>query len=174
MSFEAKRITYLAPNVKDRLVEDALEKINEGNTLPFKEDATDEDKKVILKKYIQAFCLDSDGFLFGIKKDGLLVALFMGKIINNVFESTYALFAKDDKGSRSYLYNPEWHDALKNFLKSQSSLFSYFEYMHKEGSPLADYAQDIINKSLYTLTINESSTEAFDNLNYGRRKTSPP
>ena len=157
MAFTAARVTSLSDTDRDRLINDSLEKINAGNTFPFKEGLTDDQKKNTFKKWIQAYLID--GYAFGISKDGLLVSLFVGKIESNVFKSLYAFFGKDAGASRAYLYDNDWHNTLKSFLQSQTSLFTNFETINIENSPLASYNQAVIDAGKYTLNIEENVKE---------------
>ena len=171
MAFVAARVTTLSDSDRDRLIHDSLEKIDAGETFPFPAGLTTEQKKVTFQKYIKALLLDSDGYAFGISKDGTLVSLFIGKIDGDSFKSTYAFFSKDATESRAYLYDNDWHSALKNFLASQSSVFTYFETINRENSPLADYNQAVIDAGKYTLSIDENSKQSANNFTYDKRKT---
>ena len=171
MSFVAARVTSLSDSDKDRLIDDSLEKIDTGETFPFPTGLTTEQKKTTFKKYIQAHLLDSEGYAFGISKNGTLVSLFIGKIDGDTFKSTYAFFGKDATASRAYLYDNDWHNALKNFLASQSSVFTYFETINRENSPLADYNQAVIDAGKYTLTIDEDTKTSANEFTYDKRKT---
>ena len=170
MAFTAARVTSLSDTDRDRLINDSLEKINAGSTFPFKEGLTDDQKKNIFKKWIQAYLLD--GYAFGISKDGLLVSLFVGRIESNSFKSLYAFFGKDSGASRAYLYDNDWHSTLKTFLQSQSSLFTNFETINIENSPLASYNQAVIDAGKYTLNIEENVKETTDGVTYDKRRTS--
>ena len=169
MAFTAARVTSLSDTDRDRLINDSLEKINTGNTFPFKEGLTDDQKKNIFKKWIQAYLID--GYAFGISKDGLLVSLFVGKIESNVFKSLYAFFGKDSGASRAYLYDNDWHSTLKTFLQSQSSLFTNFETINIENSPLATYNANVISTGMDTLD-GGFVKETTDGVTYDKRITS--
>lgn len=174
MTYTATRVTTISDTDRDRLIEDSLEKIDAGSTFPFKAGLTTEQKKDVFKNYIQIWLDDARGYAFGISKDGLLVSLFIGEIDGDSFKSTYAFFGKDSSASRAYLYDDDWHNALKNFLASQSAVFTYFETINKENSPLAAYNQAVIDAGKYTLTIAESTKENANDFIYDRRKTSAP
>ena len=169
MAFTAARVTSLSDTDRDRLINDSLEKINAGSTFPFKEGLTDDQKKNIFKKWIQAYLLD--GYAFGISKDGLLVSLFVGKIESNSFKSLYAFFGKDAGASRAYLYDNDWHSTLKTFLQSQSSLFTNFETINIENSPLATYNANVISTGMDTLD-GGFVKETTDGVTYDKRITS--
>ena len=169
MAFTAARVTSLSDTDRDRLINDSLEKINAGSTFPFKEGLTDDQKKNIFKKWIQAYLID--GYAFGISKDGLLVSLFVGKIESNVFKSLYAFFGKDSGASRAYLYDNDWHSTLKTFLQSQSSLFTNFETINIEKSPLATYNANVISTGMDTLD-GGFVKETTDGVTYDKRITS--
>ena len=169
MAFTAARVTSLSDTDRDRLINDSLEKINAGSTFPFKEGLTDDQKKNIFKKWIQAYLLD--GYAFGISKDGLLVSLFVGKIESNVFKSLYAFFGKDAGASRAYLYDNDWHSTLKTFLQSQSSLFTNFETINIENSPLATYNANVISTGMDTLD-GSFVKETTNGVTYDKRITS--
>ena len=169
MAFTAARVTSLSDTDRDRLINDSLEKINAGSTFPFKEGLTDDQKKNIFKKWIQAYLLD--GYAFGISKDGLLVSLFVGRIESNSFKSLYAFFGKDSGASRAYLYDNDWHSTLKTFLQSQSSLFTNFETINIENSPLATYNANVISTGMATLD-GGFVKETTDGVTYDKRITS--
>ena len=169
MAFTAARVTSLSDTDRDRLINDSLEKINAGSTFPFKEGLTDDQKKNIFKKWIQAYLLD--GYAFGISKDGLLVSLFVGRIESNSFKSLYAFFGKDSGASRAYLYDNDWHSTLKTFLQSQSSLFTNFETINIENSPLATYNANVISTGMDTLD-GGFVKETTDGVTYDKRITS--
>ena len=169
MAFTAARVTSLSDTDRDRLINDSLEKINAGSTFPFKEGLTDDQKKNIFKKWIQAYLLD--GYAFGISKDGLLVSLFVGRIESNSFKSLYAFFGKDSGASRAYLYDNDWHSTLKTFLQSQSSLFTNFETINIENSPLATYNANVISTGMDTLD-GSFVKETTDGVTYDKRITS--
>ena len=171
MAFIAARVTTISDTDRDRLIEDSLEKIDAGTTFPFEAGLTTEQKKDVFKNYIQIWLADANGYAFGISKDGLLVSLFIGHVDDDSFKSTYAFFGKDATASRAYLYDDDWHNALKSFLASQSAVFTYFETINKENSPLASYNQAIIDAGKYTLTINENTKENANDFTYDRRKT---
>ena len=171
MAYVAARVTSLSDSDRDRLIDDSLEKIDSGSTFPFEAGLTTEQKKNVFRNYIQIWLADVRGYAFGISKDGLLVSLFIGEIDGDSFKSTYAFFGKDATASRAYLYDDDWHNALKNFLTSQNSVFTYFETINKENSPLANYNQAIIDAGKYTLNINESTKENANDFTYDRRKT---
>jgi hypothetical protein len=174
MAYVAARVTSLSDSDRDRLIDDSLEKIDSGSTFPFEAGLTTEQKKDVFKNYIQIWLDDARGYAFGISKDGLLVSLFIGEIDGDTFKSTYAFFSKDATASRAYLYDDVWISSLKNFLASQSSVFTYFETINKENSPLAAYNQAVIDAGKYTLTIAESTKENANDFTYDRRKTSAP
>ena len=169
MAFTAARVTSLSDTDRDRLINDSLEKINAGSTFPFKEGLTDDQKKNIFKKWIQAYLLD--GYAFGISKNGLLVSLFVGRIESNSFKSLYAFFGKDSGASRAYLYDNDWHSTLKTFLQSQSSLFTNFETINIENSPLATYNANVISTGMDTLD-GGFVKETTDGVTYDKRITS--
>ena len=169
MTFTATKVTSLSDSDIDRLIDDSLEKINSGATFPFDAGLTDAQKKTSFQKWIKSYL--NDGYAFGISKDGLLVSLFVGKVEGDTFYSLYAFFSKDATESRAYLYDNDWHNALKNFLASQSSVFTYFETINKENSPLADYNQAVIDAGKYTLTIDENTKTSANAFTYDRRKT---
>jgi len=171
MAFIAARVTNISDADKDRLIEDSLEKIDAGATFPFEAGLTTDQKKSLFVDYIQVWLADANGYAFAISKDGLLVSLFIGHVDDDSFKSTYAFFGKDSSASRAYLYDDDWHNALKNFLASQSSVFTYFETINKENSPLAAYNQAVIDAGKYTLTIAESTKENANDFTYDRRKT---
>ena len=171
MAFAAARVTNISDTDRDRLIDDSLEKIDAGSTFPFEAGLTTEQKKDLFKNYIQIWLADVKGYAFGISKDDLLVSLFIGEIDGDSFKSTYAFFSKDAASSRAYLYDNDWHNALKNFLASQSSVFTYFETINRENSPLATYHQAVIDAGKYTLTINENTKENANDFTYDRRKT---
>jgi len=171
MAFAAARVTNISDTDRDRLIDDSLEKIDAGSTFPFEAGLTTEQKKDLFKNYIQIWLADVRGYAFGISKDDLLVSLFIGEIDGDCFKSTYAFFSKDAASSRAYLYDNDWHNALKNFLASQSSVFTYFETINRENSPLATYHQAVIDAGKYTLTINENTKENANDFTYDRRKT---
>ena len=169
MAFTAARVTSLSDTDRDRLINDSLEKINAGSTFPFKEGLTDDQKKNIFKKWIQAYLLD--GYAFGVSKDGLLVSLFVGKIESNSFKSLYAFFGKDAGASRAYLYDNDWHSTLKTFLQSQSSLFTNFETINIENSPIATYNANVISTGMDTLD-GSFVKETTNGVTYDKRITS--
>ena len=169
MSYTASRLTSITETDRSRLIEDTLEKINAGDTFPFDAGATEQQKKDIFVKWINSYLVDQ--YAFGISKDGLLVSLFVGKIEGDTFYSLYAFFGKDATASRAYLYDDDWHNALKNFLASQSAVFTYFETINKENSPLASYNQAVIDAGKYTLTIEENTKTSANDFTYDRRKT---
>ena len=169
MAFTAARVTSLSDTDRDRLINDSLEKINAGSTFPFKEGLTDDQKKNIFKKWIQAYLLD--GYAFGISKNGLLVSLFVGRIESNSFKSLYAFFGKDSGASRAYLYDNDWHSTLKTFLQSQSSLFTNFETINIENSPLATYNANVISTGMDTLD-GSFVKETTNGVTYDKRITS--
>ena len=172
MAFTAARVTSLSDTDRDRLINDSLEKIDSGNTFPFEAGLSTEQKKNLFVNYIQIWLADTRGYAFGISKDGLLVSLFIGHIESNVFKSTYAFFGKDSGASRAYLYDNDWHSTLKTFLQSQSSLFTNFETINIENSPLASYNQAVIDAGKYTLNIEENVKETTDGVTYDKRITS--
>lgn len=172
MAFTAARVTSLSDTDRDRLINDSLEKIDSGNTFPFEAGLSTEQKKAIFVSYIQTWLSDTRGYSFGISKDGLLVSLFVGHIDGSSFKSTYAFFGKDVGASRAYLYDNDWHNTLKSFLQSQTSLFTNFETINIENSPLAAYNQAVIDAGKYTLNIEENVKETTDEVTYDKRRTS--
>ena len=171
MAFVAARVTSLADSDRDRLIDDSLEKIDGGSTFPFEAGLTTEQKKDVFKNYIQIWLDDARGYAFGISKDGLLISLFIGEIDGDTFKSTYAFFGKDATASRAYLYDDDWISSLKNFLASQISVFTYFETINKENSPLADYNKAVIDAGKYILTIDEDTKTSANEFTYDKRKT---
>ena len=61
---------------------------------------------------------------------------------------------------------------LKSFLQSQTSLFTNFETINIENSPLASYNQAVIDAGKYTLNIEENVKETTDGVTYDKRRTS--
>lgn len=170
MSFTAERITSISDADRDRLINDTLEKINSGDTFPFEAGLSNEQKKNSFIKWINYYL--NAGYAFGISKDGLLVSFFIGNIEDKTFKSLYAFFSKDSGGSRSYLYDNDWHNTLKNFLQSQSSVFTYTETINIDDSPLQVYHQNVIDQGKYTLNIEENVKETVDGVTYDKRKVS--
>ena len=171
MAYTAARVTTISDTDRDRLIDDSLEKIDAGATFPFEPGLTTDQKKSLFVDYIRIWLEDHRGYAFGISKDDLLVSLFIGEIDGDSFKSTYAFFGKDATASRAYLYDDDWHNALKNFLASQSAVFTYFETINKENSPLASYNQAVIDAGKYTLTIDENTKTSANDFTYDRRKT---
>tara|TARA_A100001011_G_scaffold399247_1_gene506964 strand:+ start:544 stop:1065 length:522 start_codon:yes stop_codon:yes gene_type:complete len=171
MAFTAARVTSLSDTDRDRLINDSLEKIDSGNTFPFEAGLSTEQKKALFVNYIQTWLSDTRGYSFGISKDGLLVSLFVGHIDGSSFKSTYAFFGKDAGASRAYLYDDDWHSTLKTFLQSQSSLFTNFETINIENSPLATYNANVISTGMDTLD-GGFVKETTDGVTYDKRITS--
>ena len=171
MAYTAARVTAISDTDRDRLIDDSLEKIDAGNTFPFEPGLTTDQKKSLFIDYIRIWLEDHRGYAFGISKDGLLVSLFLGEIDGDTFKSTYAFFGKDSSASRAYLYDSDWHSALKTFLQSQTSLFTKFKTITVENTPLTTYNANVTSTGMDTLD-GGFVKETTDGVTYDKRITS--
>ena len=166
MAYITERITSISDDDLNRIISDTLEKAKTGNTYPFKAGTTDDQKKNILK--VQLTNHIKNNYAFGIKKDNLLITIFAGTIDSGEFTSLMFFVSKDANGSRSFLYDNDWHAQIKTYMQSQSD-FTVFNTL-TTGTGLSGYHQDIVTANKFGLTIESESTDSADGFDYQTRK----
>ena len=141
-----------------RLFDDSWEKMSSQYSNFTQEEARNKHKRRIKK-------MDQIGAVY---KDGYMIYLFAGMVNNNVFKMDFAIFGKNIAGSRSYLYDQDFLDAINNTLEpvydslifnpvSESSIDSYREEKKEQTKDLIGSLarEESITEYGVTYTINE-------------------
>lgn len=144
-----------------RLFEDSWDKMSEQFSLS-KTDAKEKNQKRVKR-------MDQIGAVY---KDGYMIYLFAGMVNNNVFKMDFALFGKDLSGSRNFLHDDNFLNAINTTLNpvydslifnpvAESSIDSYMEEKKEKTKTLIGplTKDESITENGITYNVNKNSYE---------------
>jgi len=144
-----------------RLFEDSWDKMSEQFSLS-KTDAKEKNQKRVKR-------MDQIGAVY---KDGYMIYLFAGMVNNNVFKMDFALFGKDLSGSRNFLHDDNFLNAINTTLNpvydslifnpvAESSIDSYMEEKKEKTKTLIGplTKDEPITENGITYNVNKNSYE---------------
>ncbi len=136
MAYTVERKTTVDATILRRLFDASEAKINEG-TITIEGATTSDEKFAKLKDWAEIWA--ANGMLLECKKDSYVVFMSWGSVENKVWKVVNFLAGQDNSGSRSYLYDPEWIVAMRDFHLSMSDVYTSQEHIHVRGQSAVNH-----------------------------------
>ena len=126
MAYSIQRITTIDSNVLRRLFDDCEAKATD-NFSDLDGKSSDEKFEVLLNA---AKTWTSTGMCLECSKDGTVVFMNWGPLIDKNWKVINFLAGKDATGSRSFLYDTDWMVAMRDFHLTMTDVYTSLEVIH--------------------------------------------
>ena len=126
MTYSIQRITTIDSTVLRRLFDDCESKATD-NFSDLNGKSADEKFELLLGA---AEIWATKGMCLECSKDGTVVFMSWGNVIDSNWKIVNFLAGKDSSGSRAYLYDTDWLVAMRDFHLTMSSVYTTQEHLH--------------------------------------------
>ena len=169
MTIRFDLITEINDTDFNRLFNDSIDSLN-GGTYPWEitpvADGDNEAKRTYLRANFQSHLDADNGVLFTCSEDGYVLTLSAGFVNGTHFLGTMLLVGRNQAGSKSFMYAPEYHAAREEFWDRVNYLTWDFQTLGP-GTAFFDHVARVYNDTAV------NNPEWIQNARFARGKDGP-